>query len=56
MKLFINKKVGVSKEERALSYFKFYEQDMTKIPDEKIALLEKPQTVAGIPLRNAIYF
>lgn len=36
MDLFSGKKVGVSQEERRLPYFKYYEQDMASIPDEKI--------------------
>ena len=42
MKLFTGKKVGVSREEKNLSYFKFFERDPAKIPEEKILLLEKP--------------
>ena len=48
MKLFLGRKVGVSKEERALSYFRFFERDMAKIPDEKIALIESPSTIESV--------
>lgn len=49
MKLFIGKKVGVSKEERALPYYKFFEQPMAKIPEEKIKLIDTPQQVPSVP-------
>ncbi|MBR1397612.1 MAG: hypothetical protein IJ563_08790, partial [Selenomonadaceae bacterium] len=49
MKLFIGKKVGVSKEERALSYYKFFEQPMANIPEEKIKLIDAPQQVPSVP-------
>ena len=38
MQLFLGKKVGVSREERALPYYKFFEQDMEEIPAEKMEL------------------
>ena len=49
MKLFLGKKVGVSKEEKSLSYFKFFEREMAKIPEEKIALLENPSEIESVP-------
>lgn len=52
MKLFSGKKVGVSKEEKVLSYFKFYEWDMAKIPAEKLALLDAPQNKSAVPFEE----
>jgi len=34
------KKVGVSREEKELSYYRFFEQDLAQIPKEKIQILE----------------
>lgn len=31
-------KVGVSEEEKKLSYYKYYEQDLAPVPAEKIAI------------------
>ena len=56
MNLFLGKKVGVSKEERVLSYFRFYERDMANIPDEKIALLDKPSTLESVPFEERNLF
>ena len=56
MKLFIGKKVGVSKEEKALPYFKFYEQDMAKIPEEKLKVLESPSKVEIVPFEQRNLF
>lgn len=36
----MGKKVGVSQEERNLSYFKYYERDLAPIPEEKLAILK----------------
>ena len=33
-------KVGVSEEEKKLSYYKYYEQDLAPVPAEKIAVLQ----------------
>lgn len=33
-------KVGVSEEEKKLSYYKYYEQDLAPVPAEKIAILQ----------------
>ena len=52
MKLFLGKKVGVSKEEKALSYYKFFERDMANIPAEKIALLDAPQEKSAVPFEE----
>jgi len=56
MKIFLGKKVGVSKEERALPYFRFFERDMAKIPEEKLALIEKPSTIEAIPFEERNLF
>ena len=38
------KKVGVSQEEKQLSYYKYFEQDLAPIPIEKLTVLaEGPQ-------------
>ncbi len=36
-------KAAVTKEERALPYFKYFERDMAPVPAEKLALLDKVQ-------------
>ena len=36
----MGKKVGVSQEEKNLSYYKYFEQDLAPIPAEKLAVLE----------------
>ena len=45
----MGKKVGVSQEEKNLSYYKYYEQDLAPIPEEKLAILAAgpaaPQTL-----------
>ena len=56
MKLFLGKKVGVSKEEKSLSYYKFFERDMAKIPEEKIALLEKSSATEIVPFEQKDLF
>ena len=49
-------KVGVSQEEKNLSYYKYFEQPMAKIPEEKIAILNggpaDPKTGLSIDERN----
>ena len=52
MKLFIGKKVGVSKEERELPYYKFFRQPMAEIPSEKIKLIDAPQQLSGVPFEE----
>ena len=34
------KKVGVSREEKQLPYYKYFEQDLAPVPEEKLAVLE----------------
>ncbi len=56
MDLFSGKKVGVSQEERRLPYFKYYEQDMASIPDEKIRLMAAPQSSPCVPFEERDLF
>lgn len=56
MKLFLGKKVGISKEEKILPYYKFFERDMAKIPEEKIALLESPSESEVVPFEQKNLF
>ena len=56
MKLFIGKKVGVSKEEKSLPYYKFFEREMAAIPAEKIKILDAPLNLKLCPLKIKIYF
>jgi len=49
MSLFSGKKVGISKEEYSLPYFKYYEQEMAPIPMEKLHLLDTPSTAPCVP-------
>lgn len=46
------KKVGVSQEEKNLSYYKYYEQDLALVPAEKLAILQAgpadPKTLISI--------
>lgn len=56
MKLFLGKKVGVSKEEKALPYYKFFEREMAQIPEEKIALLDKPSEISAVPFEQKNLF
>ena len=35
------KKVGVCREEKELSYYHFFEQDLEKIPQEKLDILKQ---------------
>lgn len=37
------KKVGVSKEEKALSYYKYFERELAPIPEEKLEILKNGQ-------------
>ena len=56
MQLFTGKKVGVSKEEKALSYYKFFEREMAKIPEEKIKLIDAPSEIPAIPFEDRNLF
>lgn len=56
MKLFLGKKVGVSKEEKSLPYFKYFERELAKIPEEKIALIDKPAENEIVPFEQKNLF
>ena len=56
MKLFIGKKVGVSKEEKSLPYYKFFEREMAAIPAEKIKILDAPSEVEIVPFEDKNLF
>lgn len=43
------KKVGVSQEEKQLSYFKYFERDLAPIPEEKLQILGNgPSSIPGV--------
>ncbi len=52
----MGKKVGVSQEEKNLSYYKYFEQDLAPIPEEKLAILAAgpadPQTLLPFEKRQ----
>ena len=48
MKLFTGKKVGVTKEEKSLPYYKFFERELSKIPEEKLNLVETPSEIPAV--------
>lgn len=52
MSLYIGKKVGVSKEEKALPYYPLFEQQMAAVPPEKLALVEAPSAVPAVPFEE----
>ncbi|MBQ3444469.1 MAG: phloretin hydrolase [Selenomonadaceae bacterium] len=56
MELFTGKKVGVTNEEKALPYYKFFERDMAKIPENKLALVDSSSTVEGVPFEQKDLF
>ena len=56
MKIFIGKKVGVSKEEKSLPYFKFFERDLAQIPEEKLKLIDTPSEVEIVPFEDKNLF
>lgn len=49
-------KVGVSEEEKNLSYYRFYQQELAPIDEEKLALVEHPSEKAGVPFSDRISF
>lgn len=49
MQLFSHKRVGVSKEEKKLAYYHFFEQEMAAIPAEKLQAWEKPSAKPAVP-------
>ncbi|OUP51845.1 phloretin hydrolase [Butyricicoccus pullicaecorum] len=51
------KKVGVCQEERGLPYFKYFEQDLAPIPQEKLDVLHAgPSDKMGVPLAEKNLF
>ena len=51
------KKVAVSKEERRLPYFKYYEKELAEIPKEKLDILNgDPSRVSIVPLNEKSTF
>ena len=47
------KKVGVSQEEKALPYYRFFEQLLAPIPAEKLAILENgPSEISAVPFEE----
>lgn len=52
----MGKKVGVSNEERALPYFRFFAQEMAAIPAEKLKLVEAPQEISIVPFAERNLF
>ena len=48
MNLLKGKKVGVSPEEKSLPYYKYFERDLAKIPDEKLALIDEPSKIPAV--------
>ncbi|MBQ7705849.1 MAG: phloretin hydrolase [Selenomonadaceae bacterium] len=56
MKLFLGKKVGVSKEEKSLPYYKFFEREMAEIPEEKIKLIDAPSEIPAVPFEQRNLF
>lgn len=49
-------KVGVSEEEKSLSYYRFFEKDMEPVPEEKMKYLEEPQAVQAISFEERNMF
>ena len=49
MTLYTGKKVGVSKEEKNLSYYPLFQRKMTEVPAAKLALIEEPSPVPAVP-------
>ncbi len=45
-------KVGVSQEEKRLSYYKYFEQDLAPIPVEKLAFLNEESKARCIPFEE----
>ena len=52
------KKVGVSKEEKQLSYYKFFERDLAEVPQEKLDILNKGASkIPAVPFeKRNLYF
>ena len=51
------KKVGVSTEEKNLSYYRFFEQDLAEIPQEKLQILKGgPSQIKAVPFEEKNLF
>ena len=52
------KKVGVSKEEKALPYYKYFDRNLARIPDEKLKILQNGPVKSdlGIPFEDRNLF
>ena len=51
------KKVGVSKEEKSLPYYRYFEQDLAPIPEEKLELLKAgPSQKKAVPFEEKNLF
>jgi hypothetical protein len=46
------KKVGISKEEKGLPYYKYFEGPMAPVPEEKLRLVDTPSKVRSIPFEE----
>ncbi len=49
-------KVGVSEEEKNLSYYRFYQQELAPVEEEKLALVEHPSEKVGVPFSDKNLF
>lgn len=56
MQLSTGKKVGVSKEEKSLPYYKYFERELAKIPEEKIKILDKPSDIPAVSFEEKNLF
>ena len=53
----MSKKVGVSREERALPYYRFLEREMASIPEEKLSILRSgPSKEMAVPFEERNWF
>ena len=51
------KKVGVSREEQELPYYKYFTKPLAEVPAEKLAVLEKgPSPVRSVPFEQRNLF
>lgn len=55
-KMKYGEKVGVSKEEQQLSYYKYFTRTMTAVPQEKLAILAKGPQSNGLPFEERNQF
>ncbi len=52
----MGKKVGVSREERDLSYFKYYEKELARIPQDKIDILHSDNHIKAVKFQDRNLF